>query len=261
MLPGVFTAFKKDNTKYYRACVTYRGKHISLGSFDNETNASDAYIISKKILDDSNINIDDYEQCSLSFEKWVSLINFRDNGIYSRAPIYMKDTYFIYYLTQNTHLIFDTDDLFYYSSHKISQRGGHLYVTEYGMQVNILSRYGIKNYGVEGRDYEFINGIRGDFRYCNIRIINKYHGVLCEKKKNKTMYVAKIHIHGDYIIGRYHTDYEAAIAYNKAVDILKENGVKKSFPTNYIVELDAIKYSSIYNKTRINNSIREYRPQ
>ena len=30
---GIFRAVKKDGTVYYRASLTYRGKHISLGSY------------------------------------------------------------------------------------------------------------------------------------------------------------------------------------------------------------------------------------
>ena len=32
-LPGVFTARKKDGTLYYRASITHKKKHISLGSY------------------------------------------------------------------------------------------------------------------------------------------------------------------------------------------------------------------------------------
>ena len=40
---GVFQARKKDNTVYYRSSITYKGKHISLGSFPTEEDASAAY--------------------------------------------------------------------------------------------------------------------------------------------------------------------------------------------------------------------------
>ena len=54
------------------------------------------------------------------------------------------------------------------------RRGGHLFVADYGMQVNIASRYGIKNFAVENRDYRFVNGNDHDFRYANIEILNTY---------------------------------------------------------------------------------------
>ena len=90
---------------------------------------------------------------SLPFEKVVILINYRDNNIYIKNPIYLFNNYFVYYLNQSTILKFDKDDLFYYSSHKIQYRGGHLFVSDYGMQYNILNRYGIKPYAVKGKDY------------------------------------------------------------------------------------------------------------
>ena len=97
--------------------------------------------------------------------------------MYISTPIYMRKNYFSYYLSINQELKFDIDDLFYYSSHKIMQRKGHLFVNDYGMQVTIQSRYGIKSHAVEGRDYQFVNGDPNDFRYSNLLIINHYHGV------------------------------------------------------------------------------------
>ena len=40
MLPGVYIAYKKNGTAYYRASITYRNKHISLGSFHTEEDAN-----------------------------------------------------------------------------------------------------------------------------------------------------------------------------------------------------------------------------
>ena len=259
MKPGVYTAKKKDNTTYFRSSITYKSKHISLGSFDTEDEAHMAYVEAGEIIADNNILIHSYNDNKiLSLDKWISLINLRDNGMYFRTPIYLQDKFFYYYLSMDDILIFDVDDLFYYSTRKIMKRGGHLFVADYGMQVNILSRYGIKNYAVAGRDYIFKNGIENDFRYSNIQIINHYHGVFQEEKKGIVKYVAKIHINGDIIIGRYRTEHDAAIAYNKAVDILRSKGFNKNYPVNYIAEIDVIKYSSIYNKVRISKAIIEY---
>ena len=154
MLPGVYQAKKKDNTIYFRSSITYSGKHISLGSFDTEKKAHEAYLYAGRLLAGKEITLTSYkkENPVLSFSKWVSLINFRDNGIYIKTPIYLFQKYFHYYFSPENYLIFDTDDLFYYSTRTISRRGGHLFVADYGMQVNILSRYGIKNYAVAGRD-------------------------------------------------------------------------------------------------------------
>lgn len=258
-LPGVFLATKKDGTIYFRASITYKNKHISLGSFNTEDMANYVYLCATEILRENRYHLEDYKPAlGLSFEKWVILHNFRDNNLYCKTPIYLKNRFFYYYLNRSLYFKFDIDDLFYYAHHKIIKRGGHLFVNDYGMQVNILSRYGIKNYGVKGRDYEFMNGDSTDYRYENIRIINLYHGVTKSLLKGTPIYTAKIHINGDYIIGRYATETEAAIAYNKAADIIKNKGFQKEFPENYINDLNEIEYASIYHRVRMNKKIREF---
>lgn len=259
MLPGVFKAKKKNGEIYYRSSITYLNKHISLGSYKTEEEAHETYMLAKDILNNTDKwNIDNYPaSCLLSFHKWVVLINVRDNGIYFRNPIYLKPRYFLYYIDADTALKLDIDDLFYYAKYKISKRGGHLYTSEYGMQVNFLSRYGIKNYAISGRDYIFINGDHMDFRYSNIEIVNRYYGVAKFLKNDKTFYQAKINVNGDYIIGRYNSEEEAAIAYNKASDILKDKGFKKNYPKNYIEGIDEITYAAIYQRLRISKKLRE----
>ena len=133
---------------------------------------------------------------TLSFEKIIVLLNFRNNGIYFKNPIYLRNGYFSYYLSRIEELKFDVDDLFYYSSRKIQKRQGHLFVSDYGMQYSILSRYGIRPYAVAGRDYQFVNGDNSDFRYSNIVIVNRYHGVLQFLKNGLPRYRAVIHING-----------------------------------------------------------------
>lgn len=260
MLPGVYSAKRKDGTIYYRSSITYKNKHISLGSYEYEEEAHQAYTLAGEVLADSNTyTIEDYpEKSILDFSKWVTLINYRDNGIYIKTPIYLKKKFFLYYIDMNTPLTFDIDDLFYYSTRKIMKRGGHLFVAEYGMQVNILSRYGIKNYGVPGRDYRFINGDDSDYSYNNIEIINKYYGVTRFNTKGQTRYLTKVHVNGYYIIGRYDTEIEAAIAYNKATLLLTNKGLLKDFPKNYIDEIDEITYASMFQKVRISKKFIEY---
>jgi hypothetical protein len=261
LLPGVYSATKKDGSNYYRASITYHGKHISLGSYITEAQANQAYLLASEILTlPSEWGIEDYPpSCILSFHKWVVLINFRDNNIYFKNPIYIKKRYFLYYIDPDYCLKFDAEDLFYYAHHKILKRGGHLFVSDYGMQVNILSRYGIKNYAVPGRDYEFVNGDPYDFRYHNVNIINHFHGVIRKQHKGKPLYIAKIHLNGDYLIGRYSTEAEAAIAYNKASLILKNKGIHKNFPQNFIDGMDEITYASLFQKLRISKRVLEYR--
>lgn len=258
-LPGVFVVTKTDGTSYYRSSITHKNKHISLGSYNTEQEAAKAYEEARKLLSSPSVTINNHSTRNhLPFEKWVSLVNFRDNGIYSKTPIYITTNYFLYYFSKEEQFKFDVDDLFYYSKHKIQRRGGHLFVAEYGMQVNILSRYGIKNFAVEGRDYRFVNGDTSDFRYRNIEIINKYHGVFQIQEKGLFIYLVKIHVNGNYLVGKYATEAEAAVAYNKAATLLQEQGVKKNFPKNYVMELNEIEYASLYNKVSISKKIRNY---
>ena len=260
LLPGVYVAKKKDGTLYFRSSITYKNKHISLGSFSTEKKAYLAYIEANRLLKTPSISLDlDYDEHSpLSFEKWVVLINFRDNHMYIKTPIYLKNRFFLYYINQHTILKFDVDDLFFYATHKIMKRGGHLFVADFGMQINILSRYGIKNFSVIGKDYIFVNGDTTDFRYENLKIINRYNGVLKEEKKGQVFYTAKIHIVGDYIIGRYSSEIEAAIAYNKAVQLLWDKGVSIRYTLNYISELSQREYDMLYNSIKISKKLYEY---
>jgi hypothetical protein len=261
MLPGIYTALKKDGNIYYRTSITYNRKHISLGSYQNENDANKAYLLAKKVLLDSKelYNIDNYPStCILSFHKWIVLINFRDHRLYFKNPIYLKKHFFFYYIDWDTALKFDIDDLFYYAHHKIIKRGRHMFVSDYGMQVNILSRYGIKNFAVLGRDYLFVNGDPSDYRYSNISIINQYYGVSKVTRNGIVKYMAKIHIKGNYVIGYYKTEVEAAIAYNKAAMILKNKEVQKNFPQNYIDGIDEITYASFFQKIRISKKIISY---
>lgn len=256
---GVFKAVKKDGTFYYRTSITYRGKHISLGSFDDPSSAARCFHDAQAILYSSEC-IDDYkpEEHVISFDKWVSLINYRDTGMYFKTPIYLFKKYFFYYLSKERALKFDADDLFYYSNHSIMVRNGYLFVADYGMQVNILSRYGIRSHAVEGRDYIFANGDNNDFTYKNIVIINRYYGVERTMRHGRTLYRARIHINGNYIIGYYDNEETAAIAYNKAADTLKKKGVNKKFPENYIENISTIEYAKIYNSIKISNKLRDY---
>ena len=91
-------------------------------------------------------------------------------------------------------------------------------------------------------------------------ILNAYRGVSLEKKKERPLYTARIHIRGNYVIGRYGTSLEAAVAYNKAIDILKKNGLKKDFQPNYIEDLSPAGYAEIYSQVKISPKIIEYRP-
>ena len=255
MLAGVYQAVTAKGETYYRASITYRNKHISLGSFPTEEAAHEAYVLAGELTVGAlcALPVEAYrkENHILSFEKWVVLINFRDNGMYIKNPIYLKRKHFIYYYNEETQLKFDVDDLFYYSEHKIMRRGGHLFVADYGMQVNLLSRYGIRNHAVCGRDYRFVNGDSTDFRYGNLEVINRYYGVAKETYHGNPVYTTRIHIVGDIIVGRYETEEEAAVAYNRAADLLEENGVQKTYPRNYLEGMSQENYKKMYQTVSI----------
>ncbi len=259
-LPGVYTAKHKDGSIYFRASVTYRNKHISLGSFSDPETAHAAYKTAGCLLNDASRTLAQYEpESALPFEKWVTLLNFRDNGIYFATPIYIRPKFFYYYFSPTDFFLFDTEDLFYYSSRKISYRGGHYFVADYGMQVNIMSRYGIKNYAVEGRDYRFINGNNHDFRYENIEIINRFQGVEQIRQNGVTRYRVKIHVKGNLSVGVYDTETEAAIAYNKAIDILKKAGVCKAYTPNYMEGISSAAYADLYDSVKVAQRLMRYR--
>lgn len=258
MEKGVFLAKKKNGEIYFRASLTHHGHHISLGSFITESEASEAYSEASTILNDNTISLTTPLSSSLSFEKKVSLINLRDNKMYFKNPIYILPTYFEYYYSEDYILKFDVDDLFYYADHKIMKRGNHLFVADYGMQINILSRYGIHNHSVPGKDYIFVNGDMTDLRYKNILVINRYKGVTRLEESGRYIYIAKIHVNGDYIIGKYSSENEAGVAYNKAADILNSRGVSIEFERNYIDGMSSIQYSSLYNKIKISKKINNF---
>lgn len=257
-LSGVQISKKKDNTVYYRSSITYKSKHITLGSYPTMEEAHKAYKEAHEIINNIHITLLDFSDTNtLSFQRFVSLINVRDNKLYFCNPIYVLPSFFNYYLTPDICLKFDIDDLFYYSSHKIMKRKGHLFVSDYGMQVNIVNRYGIKNFAVQNRDYRFVNGDCYDYRRANIEIINRYQGVQKIMIRNKTMYKAIIHIKGNYVIGTYQTEDEAAISYNKAIDILKKNNCPKKYIHNYLEGLSPSVFADIYSRIDISDKIKK----
>jgi len=260
MTNGVYPAKKKDGTKYYRAAVTYKQKHISLGSFRTEKAAGAAYALAGNILRGNEEYLpEDYERVvqgsdsrgrkapgkteagqtgegqtqagqkrtvqtgyTLGFDKWIMLINLKKTGIYSNNPIYLYGKYFIYFLDRNTELKFDADEMFFYGKHRIQKRGGHLFYSDYGMQCSLLARYGVKSFSVKNRDYYFKNGDETDFRYGNLVVVNRFRGVYTKEAGGRKIYEVKIHFIGSLKVGTYTDETEAAIAYNKAADSLEE---------------------------------------
>lgn len=255
---GVYQTKKKDGSVYYRVSITYRSKHISLGSFSDEQIAHQAYEEAQTILREGKWSIADFDKSrTLSLEKFVILMNYRDNGIYFKTPMYLYPRHFEYYLSPTQVLKFDRDDLFFYASHKIMVRQGRLFYCDYGNQYGILTRYGMKSYSVPGRDFHFVNGDNNDYRYSNILVINQYMGVLQNEKDGKTVYDVYIHVRGNYKVGTYDNEETAAIAYNKAANLLKERGSPKSYIKNYITGLSKVDYQKQYDEVRISPALYE----
>ena len=260
-MPGVYVITKKDGTKSFRASLTKKGRHISLGSFSSEKAAHKAYLQALTCLLDPSLTPDTYPaKAALPFTKAVSLFNLRDNGIYFGAPILLGKRDFLYYLSREDVYRFDLEDLFYYASHRIMRRGGRLFVADYGSQIGVMSRFGIKSFAVAGRDYIFRNGDDHDLRYENIEIINRYHGVLRFDERGFQCYRTVIHIRGNYIVGVYDSEKEAAIAYNKAVDTLKRHGIDRAYEQNYLEDVGPAEYAEIYSKVKLSPKIENLRP-
>ena len=60
MLQGVYIAYRKDKTPYYRASIHYNGKHVSIGSFDTEEEAHNAYKEASSLYKSNAVTIDNY---------------------------------------------------------------------------------------------------------------------------------------------------------------------------------------------------------
>ena len=257
---GVFKTNRKDGTEYFRASITYKEKHISLGSFSNEEAAGAAYSFARKYLDgDKEYLPEEYEDiiCTkkntkkgcqeseepkdrLSFDKWIMLLNLKKTGLYCKNPIYLYGKYFVYYLDRVTELKFDVDQLFFFRNHRLQKRGGHIFYSDYGMQCGLLARFGVKSFAVLGRDYIFKNGDVLDFRFGNLQIINKFNGVSRETVQGRNKFFVKIHFRSDLKVGYFDDEISAAIAYNKAADSLEEavrrhrNGLLKNSKTTNV---------------------------
>lgn len=260
MLPGAYRATKVDGTIYFRSSITCQNKHISLGSYQSEVQASLAYREACLIMSNYKYTPDsDYAEFTLVFEKIITLLNFRDNQIYFKSPIYLRKNYFQYFYSLKLDFKFDNDDLFYFSSKKIMKRKGHLFVADYGMQVSILSRYGIKNYAVKNKDYRFSNNDETDFRRSNLIILSRYNGVTAIPLASGMLtFKAYIHINGNYNLGTFDHEVLAGIAYNKAVDLVRHHGIIKNYTVNFMETITAKEYANYYTDIKLPKSFIHY---
>ena len=270
---GAYLWKDKSGKIWYRSKISHKGVSVSLGSFATEEEAN-AACEEARMLYESDISIDRVvlsdrqrkahrdengrRDCFLPGSKVVSIINHRDHHIYIKTPIYIRSSYFSYYLDDGTELKFDMDELFFYSSHRILKRGGCLYVNDLGMQIRLLDRYGIHNFSVAGRDYEFVDKDPCNMMSANILVINPYFGVQKKKAGPTYYYECSIHLNGDYLIGRFNDVVTAATAYNKAVDYARDHGMKKQFPENYIDGLSPRKYAEIYTSVELPDNFKSF---
>ncbi|MQN00949.1 MAG: hypothetical protein DUD27_00955 [Lachnospiraceae bacterium] len=255
---GIYKTALKDGTTSFRASFYHDSRHIAVGSYSDEKSAETAVSEAERLYSDRKITIWNFRNfiTQVAFNKAVSILNHRDNHVYIKTPIYLMQGYFIYFLDQKNILKFDNDDLFYYSTHRILTHGGHLYVNDYGSQYSVLSRYGIRSFGVKGIDYDFANGDPCDLRYENVIVINPYNGVRQLDNSGMIRYEAKIHINGYIRIGLYRSVNEAAVAYNKAVDYCLSHGLEKNFVKNYVVDLSVNQYQKLYKATTLPDSLK-----
>ena len=111
---GVYTTKRKDGSTYYRVSITIGGRHISLGSYDDISTAGAVYTEAGQIMN-SGYGIDDYamHNFNIPFRKYVVLINYRDNKIYFKTPVYLSKNYFTYYIIRVS-FSFSISGLFYH---------------------------------------------------------------------------------------------------------------------------------------------------
>ena len=57
------------------------------------------------------------------------------------------------------------------------------------------------------------------------------------------------------VVGYYDDAVKAAIAYNKAVDVLKKTGCNKNYPVNFVESVSAKSYADIYSELSISKKL------
>ena len=81
-IQGIYTTTLKNGDASYRVSTTHKSKHISLGSFSDINAAQKVYHEARLILSDLTISIDSYnDSFSIGHDKFIILLNFRDNNI------------------------------------------------------------------------------------------------------------------------------------------------------------------------------------
>lgn len=234
----------------YKLYFVFESNKIYLGAYPSMETAEKA-LEEAKVLMDAPKGPPCFKDTTLNYKKIVCLCNLRDHKKYMKNPIYLCGTYFHYYLSKDCILVFDSKDLFYFSTYRIYKRGNYLYTQDSISQQNILLRFGIPNHSVMNKDYFFKNGNPYDFRAENLVVVNSYKGVKQKTKNHKTIYIAYIHTHTNLIIGHYESEIEAAIAYNKAIDLLRQQNLYHDYTYNTIPYITKVEYQALYDGIRI----------
>lgn len=233
---------------HYKIYFVYESNKIYLGTYPSMETAEKALVEAEALMKHPQGPPQFELAPTLNYKKIVSLCNLRDYKKYMKNPIYLYATYFHYYLSKNCILVFDSKDLLYFSTYKIYKRGNYLYTQDSISQQNILARFGIPNHSVINKDYFFKNNNPYDFRSENLIVVNSYKGVTKKIKDNSTIYVAYIYIKTNLIIGHYESEIEAAIAYNKAIDLLRQQGLFRDYTYNVIPYITETEYRAIYDR-------------
>ncbi|MDE6318962.1 MAG: hypothetical protein K2M22_04520, partial [Lachnospiraceae bacterium] len=71
----------------------------------------------------------------------------------------------------------------------------------------------------------------------------------------------KIHVKGNVKVGVYRSEVEAAVAYNKAIDLLKKAGIDKAYTPNYMENMSPDAYASLYSSIRVSPRLTSYRSE
>ena len=77
------------------------------------------------------------------------------------------------------------------------------------------------------------------------------------KTTSKDSFTARINLPSGstVVIGHYDTENEAAIAYNKAVNILRERGCTRNWEINYLEDVSPAEYRIIYARIKIRKTL------
>ena len=247
--------YPTQNSKF-RVYYLYKTKKIYLGLYNNSESASLAYDFVQQIFE-GDLTVDAYTvDIPISFDKFISCINFRDSNFYFKTPIYVYKDCFKYYLKPDLVLTFDLKDLLFFSNTRIHKRRDYLYTYMGDHQENILRRFGFTKSMIYLKDYRFKNGDRYDFRRENIEVINHYYGVKKEKRYNQPTYVARIALQNTSLtIGHYETEIQAAIAYNKAADLVNYRLEDSPYPLNSFPFLTRQEYQDLYDELVISKRL------